>query len=109
MNTAANNVLRQARNSSPPGLETDSRTSATWLPFFNLRTGGDGIVCALGWTGRWFAEFAHDGNGKTDIAAGMEHLNLRLQPGEEIRSPACCSCIGREPPRMRTTCCGSSC
>ncbi|MFA5203816.1 MAG: alpha-galactosidase [Lentisphaeria bacterium] len=87
MNTAANNVLRQARNSSPPGLDTDSRTSATWLPFFNLRTGGDGIITALGWTGRWFAEFAHDGNGKTDIAAGMEHLSLQLRPGEEIRSP----------------------
>ena len=87
MDSAANQAFRKVRNSSPPGLAADSRTSATWLPFFNLRTGGDGIVCALGWTGQWFAEFAHDGNGKTDIAAGMEHLELALRPGEEIRSP----------------------
>lgn len=87
MDAAANAAFRQARNGSPSFLAADSRPSATWLPFFSLRTGGDGLLCALGWSGRWFAEFAHDGRGRTAIAAGMEHLALRLQPGEEIRSP----------------------
>lgn len=87
MDSAANQAFRKVRNSSPPGLEADGRTSATWLPFFNLRTGDDGIICALGWSGQWFAEFAHDGAGKIDVAAGMEHLELKLRPGEEIRSP----------------------
>ena len=87
MDSATNTAFRKARNGSPAFLLSDSRTSATWLPFFNLVTGPDGILCALGWSGQWFAEFAHDGAGKTDISAGMEHLELQLRPGEEIRSP----------------------
>ena len=87
MDSATNTAFRKARNGSATGLEADSRTSATWLPFFNLRTGADGILCALGWSGQWFAQFTHDGAGKTDISAGMEHLDLTLRPGEEIRSP----------------------
>ena len=87
MDSSNNNAFRKVRDGSPPCLLTDGRTSATWLPFFNLRTGGDGIIGALGWTGQWFAEFAHDGTGKTDISAGMEHLEMKLRPGEEIRSP----------------------
>ncbi len=87
MDTAANAAFRKARNGSPSSLLDDSRPSATWLPFFNLRTGDDGLFCALGWSGRWFAEFAHAGSGKTGITGGMEHLELRLRPGEDIRSP----------------------
>lgn len=87
MDSAANAVFRRARNGSPSFAPVDQRPSATWLPFFNLRTGDDGLFVALGWSGRWFAEFAHDGNGLTTLSAGMEHLNLRLRPGEEIRSP----------------------
>lgn len=64
----------------------DYRPSSNWLPFFNLRTGADGIILAFGWSGEWFAEFAHDGQGKIDISAGMEHLSTKLLPGEEIRS-----------------------
>ena len=87
MDSATNAAFRKARNGSPSFLLSDGRTSATWLPFFNLRTGDDGIICALGWSGQWFAEFAFDGAGKTAISAGMEHLDLKLRPGEEIRSP----------------------
>ena len=87
MDSAANLPFRQSRNGSASGLEADSRTSATWLPFFNLRSGGDGILTALGWSGQWFARFAYDCAGKTTLAAGMEHLELKLRAGEEIRSP----------------------
>lgn len=87
MDSATNAAFRKARNGSPSFVPTDQRPSATWLPFFNLRTGDDGLFIAVGWSGRWFAEFAHDGQGLTQIAAGMEHLDLRLRPGEEIRSP----------------------
>ena len=87
MDASNNNAFRKVRNGSPAFLETDGRTSATWMPFFNLRTGQDGIISALGWSGQWFAEFVHDGAGKTDISAGMEHLELKLRPGEQIRSP----------------------
>jgi alpha-galactosidase len=87
MGSATNAAFRKSRNGSPAWVLADSRPSATWLPFFNLRTGGDGLLCALGWSGQWAAEFAHDGAGKTAIFAGMEHLALKLRPGEEIRSP----------------------
>jgi alpha-galactosidase len=87
MDSATNTAFRKVRNGSPQWVMNDQRSSATWLPFFNLRTGDDGLFVALGWSGRWFAEFAHDGKGLTTISAGMEHLDLRLRPGEEIRSP----------------------
>lgn len=87
MDSSNNTAFRKVRGGYPPRMEDDGRPSATWLPFFNLRTGGDGLITALGWSGQWFAEFAHDGTGKTDISAGMEHLELKLHPGEEIRSP----------------------
>ncbi len=87
MDSAANAAFRKTRNGSPSFLPFDQRPSATWLPFFNLRTGDDGLFVALGWSGRWFAEFAHDGKGAVAVSAGMEHLELRLRPGEQIRSP----------------------
>lgn len=87
MDSATNAAFRKARNGSPSFVPLDQRPSATWLPFFNLRSGDDGLFIALGWSGRWFAEFAHDGKGATTITAGMEHLDLRLRYGEEIRSP----------------------
>jgi alpha-galactosidase len=85
MDTERNNAFRRARNGSC--LPADGRPSATWLPFFNLRTGDDGLIGAVGWSGQWFAEFAHDGTGATRLGAGMEHLNASLRPGESIRSP----------------------
>jgi alpha-galactosidase len=87
MDTAANGAFREVRNGSPSFCPRDGRPSATWLPFFSLRTGDDGLIVALGWSGRWFAELSHDGHGATAVTAGMEHLELRLRAGEEIRSP----------------------
>jgi len=87
MDSSANAAFRKVRNGSPQFVANDGRTSATWLPFFNLCSGGDGLISAVGWSGQWFAEFAHDGRGKTVMSAGMEHLALKLRPGEEIRSP----------------------
>lgn len=85
VDAAANSATRTASQSSL--FDADERPSATWLPFFNYRTGPDGLVIALGWNGGWFAEFNHDGDGRTLITAGQERLNTILYPGEEIRSP----------------------
>ncbi|MFZ2657338.1 MAG: glycoside hydrolase family 36 protein [Victivallales bacterium] len=84
MDSSSNNALRTVRDGNNL---SDGRPSATWLPFFNLRTGPDGIIIALGWSGQWFAEFAHDGEGTTTVSAGMEHLEAKLKPGESLRSP----------------------
>lgn len=85
MDSEHNNAFRHVRNGSH--MPIDGRPSATWMPFFNLCTGADGLISAVGWGGQWFAEFAHDGKGTTAISAGMEHLSARLHPKETIRSP----------------------
>ncbi len=85
MDSKSNAAFRQALNSSL--FDSDDRPSATWLPFFNYKTGLDGLIVALGWNGGWFAEFNHYGDGDTDITAGQERLNTVLYPGEAIRSP----------------------
>ena len=62
------------------------RSSNEWLPFFNLQTGEDGVIVAVGWSGQWAAEFARDGDG-VRLQAGQELTRLVLHPGEEIRTP----------------------
>ena len=85
MDYQANAAFRQASNYSL--MDSDTRPSATWLPFYNLRTGNDGLIVGIGWNGQWFAEIGHDGNGTCPLSAGMEHLHTKLLPGESLRSP----------------------
>jgi len=77
--------FRRASNYSL--FDSDTRPSATWMPFFNLKTGSDGLIVGIGWSGLWFAEIGHDGNGICPLSAGMQHLHTKLLPGESIRSP----------------------
>lgn len=65
----------------------DGRSSVEWLPFFNLQTGGDGIILAVGWSGAWAAEFLRGETGTIRVRAGMESARLKLRPGETIRTP----------------------
>ena len=69
------------------GIGPHGCPSTTWMPFFNLQTGTDGLILGIGWSGLWFAEIGHDGKGTCSLAAGMERLNSKLLPGESIRSP----------------------
>ncbi|MDR1155621.1 MAG: alpha-galactosidase, partial [Bacteroidales bacterium] len=85
MDSKTNSDFRRALNNSL--FDSDTRPSATWLPFFNLQTGDDGLIVGIGWNGLWYAEIGHDGNGACPLSAGMEHLNTKLLPGESIRSP----------------------
>jgi alpha-galactosidase len=98
-------VLRHARGSDcklddfepletalPPGGKAGlaavlGRSSNHTLPFFNLVTGEEGIIGAIGWTGGWQASFARDGEGPVSVRAGMPETHLKLHPGESIRSP----------------------
>jgi len=67
-------------------LAGQGRSSQDYLPFFNLETGGGGVMAAIGWSGQWRAEFepvlaaAH-------MRAGMEKTHMVLHPEEEIRTP----------------------
>ncbi len=66
---------------------TSGRSSHMWLPFFNVETGKNGLVMAIGWTGTWLAEFNRLDEDVLKIRAGMERTRLTLHPGEEIRMP----------------------
>jgi alpha-galactosidase len=85
MDEQNNNALRSGLGNS--NIPDDHRPSATWLPFFNLQTGTDGLIVGIGWNGQWFAGIDHNGDGLCTLTAGMERLNTKLFAGEMIRSP----------------------
>lgn len=62
-------------------------SSYNCLPFFNVhRSSGEGIIAAVGWAGQWKATFRTEGD-TLHVGAGLEKTNLRLYPGEKIRTP----------------------
>ncbi len=64
------------------------RSSSEYLPFFNIEGKGEGVVMAIGWSGEWKAEYFRPQPGPAfRMRAGMALTRLKLQPGEEIRSP----------------------
>jgi len=81
------------------------RPSDGVLPLFNLAEpgggGGGGMMIGIGWTGQWAASFARAQGGCVNVQAGMERTHLRLQPGEEIRTPAVLLLFWAGPDRMR--------
>jgi len=64
----------------------DGRPSLGACPFFDLSWGRGGVITAIGWSGQWTASVAHT-QGALRIRAGMQHLRLKLTPGETIRTP----------------------
>lgn len=60
-------------------------TNGAW-PYFNLDDGKSGVIVAVGWPGQWQARFAAEVGG-VRVVAGQETTRLRLNPGEEIRTP----------------------
>lgn len=61
-------------------------TSSDWS-YFNLEWDQQGMIAVVAWPGQWAAEFSRDATNGLRLRGGQEILNLRLQPGEEIRSP----------------------
>jgi alpha-galactosidase len=75
----------------PPGTQKNlaplgGYSSHGVLPFMNLQRRDGGLVLAIGWSGQWSARFERDANGFR-LAAGMERTYLRLNTGEQIRTP----------------------
>jgi alpha-galactosidase len=63
----------------------------TAFPFFNIETPAQqGIVVAVGWTGKWFADVVQDSENSVAVKSGMESMHLTLYPNEEIRTPKIC-------------------
>jgi alpha-galactosidase len=65
----------------------DGRSSSEVLPFFNVEGAGAGVVLAIGWSGHWTSSFQWPARDAVRITAGLGVAHLRLQPGEEIRTP----------------------
>jgi len=57
------------------------------FPFFNLKGPEGGWILAVGWTGRWRAEFFQEPTGPVIVRAGMQSTRFRLRPGERVRTP----------------------
>lgn len=63
----------------------------TGFPFFNIETPDQkGVMVAIGWTGKWYANIGHESEKAVSLTAGMENLALYLMPGERIRTPKVC-------------------
>ncbi len=59
------------------------------LPFFNIeRPDGTGNIVGIGWTGQWFTSFTRNVGSTLSVQAGMDNTNIRLYPGEQIRTPS---------------------
>ncbi len=60
----------------------------TGFPFFNIEMPGQqGIIVAIGWTGKWYANVLQTDDKTVSLRSGMEKMQLSLNPAEEIRTP----------------------
>jgi len=56
------------------------------FPYYRIMFEGCGLTIAIGWPGQWMASFSSLGD-RVHVRAGQEKTNLRLMPGESIRTP----------------------
>jgi len=73
----------------------------TGFPFFNIETPGNrGIMVAIGWSGKWYADVQKKDEKSFLLQSGMEKMKLMLLPGEEIRTPKICLLFWQGEDRM---------
>ncbi|MCD6596310.1 MAG: alpha-galactosidase, partial [Bacteroidales bacterium] len=83
---------------SPIGGRSSDETA---LPFFNIETPGQqGIMVAVGWTGKWYADIMKSDVKSVSLKSGMEKMQLTLYPEEEIRTPKICLLFWKGEDRM---------
>lgn len=75
------------RRFAPPGHSGKSCDGPEGWPYFNLQHAAGGMILAVGWPGQWSAAFERDLDRSLRIRAGQERTHLKLNPGEEIRTP----------------------
>ncbi len=66
---------------------TGGRPTNFEFPYFNLRSGAEGVIIVVGWPGQWAAEFARDEENSLRVVAGQERTHFTLYPSEEVRTP----------------------
>ena len=57
------------------------------FPYFRLLFEGGGLSVAVGWPGQWVARFSEE-NEAIALQAGQQTTNMRLLPGETVRTPS---------------------
>ncbi len=83
---------------TPSGGRSSDNTA---FPFFNIEMPGQqGIVVAVGWTGKWYADVLQSGEKAVSLKSGMERMQLYLLPKEEIRTPKICLLFWKGNDRM---------
>jgi len=70
---------------TPVGGRSSDNTA---FPFFNIEMPGkQGIIVAIGWSGKWYADVSQDAANSISLKSGIEKMQISLLPGEEIRTP----------------------
>jgi alpha-galactosidase len=83
---------------TPAGGRSSDNTA---FPFFNIEVAGqEGIVVAVGWSGKWFADVSQSDEKTVSLKSGMEKMKLILNPDEEIRTPKICLLFWKGADRM---------
>lgn len=73
---------------TPAGGRSSDHTA---FPFFNLEMPDqNGVMIAIGWTGKWIAELKQLDDKSVKLTSGMERTKLTLLAHEEIRTPKIC-------------------
>lgn len=74
-------------NASTRIATSGGRSTNSDLPYFNIEWPGEGVIAVMGWPGQWAAEFSRDAGSNLRVSGGQELTQLRLLPGEKIRTP----------------------
>lgn len=62
------------------------RSSQGLAPYFEVNQGNNGLLCAIGWSGQWNAEFCQEEGHEVRVKTGIEGISLRMTAGEEFRT-----------------------
>lgn len=63
------------------------RPTSGEAPYYNLESGGRGVIIAAGWPGQWVSEFTRTSEDSVHVTFGQELTHFKLLPGEEVRGP----------------------
>ena len=93
-----NLVIGKSIYMTPVGGRSSDKTA---FPFFNINIPGkQGIMVAVGWTGKWYADVNQLNENTVSLKSGMEKMQVKLYPKEEIRTPKICLLFWKGDDRM---------
>jgi alpha-galactosidase len=90
--------IEEITTMKPSGGRSSDNTA---FPFFNIEVPGQqGIMVAIGWSGKWKADVRQVDEKSVTLSSGMEKMHLTLNPLEEIRTPMICLLFWKGENRM---------